>query len=589
MLGDPRLPRTVIAAAAMTVAVALAVLASPFWLFLLTSALITGLLARSIGIVFGTAGMVSLCQVSFAGLAGWIVGWLNVNTTLPFELQLLAAVAVVTPVGALVGLPALRLRGINLAVVTLGFALAASVLVFNGAFPGINQGVAVQRPILSADTDAGLFLFVVVMVLAVEWVLAYLHDRPLGASWRSVRHSERTTAALGRSVARTKLSAFAVSAALAAVAGGLMATQIGTLSGRSFTGTTSLVLFALAVFAGAQVPVGAVLAGAVFVGFPELLRIVGLPVDFAMMAFAVGAIQALTQGTEGVAGGWQAAWHRRRTAANTKSEARPSPGSQDRAPGDPASAPTRPAGSAAASPVGEDALRVSGLTVDYGAVRAVADVDLEVRAGTVHGLIGPNGAGKSSFIDAVTGFTPCDGAVVLAGERLDALDVAARARRGLRRTFQKERTIPELTIRQMVGLATRTVEDQSVERLLARFGLPGPDTRISGLDMGQRRRLEVVVVLAANPRVALLDEPAAGLTDEETRQLGCALREHVGHTGVGVLLVEHDMDLVRSICDGGTVLDRGQVIADGSPDSILSDPAVQTAYLGLVPVAGDPA
>jgi len=244
------------------------------------------------------------------------------------------------------------------------------------------------------------------------------------------------------------------------------------------------------------------------------------------------------------------------------------------------------------------ALRTSRLTVQYGGVCANSDIDLEVHAGEVVGLIGPNGAGKTSFIDAISGFTPYTGQVWLGDVCIDKLPAHRRYNAGLARTWQSGELFDELTVAENISVASRRaglgmlwrdlVSLRSkrvipeVDRVLDAVGLDDlADRRPSELSLGQRKLLGVARALAGNRRMMLLDEPAAGLSRQETEGFGNRLRR-IAKTGVGTLLVDHDMSLVLEFCDRVYVLDFGVVIATGSPAQIAVDERVLTAYLGAV-------
>jgi branched-chain amino acid transport system permease protein len=200
----------------------------------------------------------------------------------------------------------------------------------------------------------------------------------------------------------------------------------------------------------------------------------------------------------------------------------------------------------------------------------------------VSGLIGPNGAGKSTFIDAVTGFLATYGGAIRLGDvSLDGRPAHIRARDGVRRTWQTNRIAPELTVGDYMRLAAQGLSDAEIAAVLNWLGCPHPDIPVGNIDAGTRRLLDVAGVVAARPAVVLLDEPAAGQSYEETLRLGRRIAEIPKLFGCAVLLVEHDMDLVRSACAQVTVLDFGRVIASGPPAQVLEQKAVRKAYLGL--------
>jgi len=234
------------------------------------------------------------------------------------------------------------------------------------------------------------------------------------------------------------------------------------------------------------------------------------------------------------------------------------------------------------APAGGVLLTATAVGVRYGPVTAVDDVTFEVREGEIVGLIGPNGAGKTTLMDAISGFVPATGRITLTGSEVGGQPPHRRARAGLGRTFQDIELYEELTVAEniMVGASHGGHGAESVRAALALLDISElADVAAADLSQGQRQLVSVARVLAGRPRVALLDEPAAGLDSLESRWLGQRLRA-ARDRGVTMLLVDHDMDLVLSICDRIIVLDLGRVIASGTPDEVRADPAVVGAYLG---------
>ncbi|MDF5758874.1 ATP-binding cassette domain-containing protein [Spongiactinospora sp. TRM90649] len=541
-----------------------------YWVFLAMSAVISGVLLQSLGVVAGQAGMVSLCQMAFAAIGAWTTAQLNV-WGVPGGLYVwlpLAGLAAV-PFGLLIGLPALRLRGVHLAIITLGFAATVDIVMAANSFPGVSQGIVVGRP-AGLGSDRQFFLFCCGVFALVGVALALVRRTRLGASWRALRESERATAAAGTSVPGAKLSAFAVSAFIAGTSGALLAGQLAMVVSRNFDPGQSLVAYAVAIMAGAHHAEGALIGGALGVLVAELLRRLGVPQQWANVVFAVGAVQAMTQGS-GMSDGLRAVLRRRR---RTRS-----------GPGSPAVTPPAALEPAVPPPGGPDALRISGVSVRYGRVVAVDDVTLTVPAGAVHGLVGPNGAGKSSLVDAISGFVPAGGGTVeVGGVNVAGLAVHRRSRAGLRRTFQQDRVPVGLTVREYLRFAARRpLGDAELAEGLAGLVAVAPGDPIAALDVGTRRLLEVAGTLLARPAVAVLDEPAAGLGHSESERLGAWLREVPTRYGAAVLLIEHDLDLVRTACSGVTVLDFGEVIAEGPPAEVFAEPRVLRAYLGEEP------
>jgi branched-chain amino acid transport system ATP-binding protein len=235
-------------------------------------------------------------------------------------------------------------------------------------------------------------------------------------------------------------------------------------------------------------------------------------------------------------------------------------------------------------------LELQGIEMRFGGVQVLKDVTLEAGAGEVFGLIGPNGAGKSTLFNIASGLlAPISGRVVLDGKDITKLRPDARARLGLARTFQRLETFRVLTVRENVLVAAeirrrwsrdRTPPSAIADELLDRVGLtPIADQLVDTLSTGSARLVEVARALATKPHLLLLDEPASGLDEQETKQLGELLRS-LGRDGLTVVLVEHDVSLVMEVCARVAVLDNGSILTLGPPDVVRRDGAVQAAYLG---------
>jgi branched-chain amino acid transport system ATP-binding protein len=228
------------------------------------------------------------------------------------------------------------------------------------------------------------------------------------------------------------------------------------------------------------------------------------------------------------------------------------------------------------------AIEGKGLTRRFGGFTALNGVDIAVRAGEIRGLIGPNGAGKSTLIDVLSGRTPHrEGEVLLNGEDISRLTPQQRRKRGLARSFQRTNIFPELTVEQQLHIASWAVNAADVREVLEALSLAAlADMPAAEISYGDQRRLDLALALVGRPSVLLLDEPAAGLTMEESLALARILRDLASRWGVTVLLVEHDMQVVFSICDRISVLHLGTALAEGTVAEIRADQRVVAAYLG---------
>ncbi|MBK0422498.1 branched-chain amino acid ABC transporter ATP-binding protein/permease [Leucobacter sp. CSA2] len=562
---------------------------SGYFVFLGISAITAIIAVMGLGVVTGSAGIIALSQLTFAAIGAWVVAWMSLNHVPGgFIVWLLAGGLAGGIAGILIGLPALRLRGVNLAVVTLGFAAAFDVMLVQIQFPGAVDGIPVDRPqAFSSDRDYFFFAGIVLVICAL--IVSWLQRSRIGSSWKAVAFSERGTAAVGQSVSAAKLSAFAVSAALGGISGGLLAGQVQLPFASSFTPLQSLALYILAVMSGTYLIDMAIFGGLLWVIVPELLKRWGVPQDWGFVVFGLLGIQAITSGSnlgEGIRG----LLRRRRKAAaegpvtgKLVEDPAADGGSDQPIPGTSVLDVFAVAEAAEPIPAGAPpVLEVRGLGVQFGQLKALDDVSLTVPQRSIMGLIGPNGAGKSTFVDAVSGFLPQHtGSVVLDGADISRTSPVKRARLGLRRTFQQDRVPPQLTVEAYVRfVARKRLDHDELADALAFLGCPPPEELLSTVDVGTRRLIEVAAAVLAGPRVLILDEPAAGLSHEEHLAFGHRLTRIPSRFDTAIILIEHDLDLVRSVCTELTVLDFGKVLAQGSSAEVLENPAVIKAYMG---------
>lgn len=532
-----------------------------YFVFIGTSAIVAAISLLGLGVVTGSAGMISLCQLAFAAIGAWIISELNL---LHFPggplIWLACAAAGAGLVGVLIGLPALRLRGVNLAVVTIGFAAVVDQLVTLLGFPGTKQFLTVAMP-PGVTNDRSFFLFAALLLAVSVFAVQLLRGTRVGSGWVFLAFSERGLATAGGSVPLTKLSAFAISATLGGLAGGIVTMQVGLASPESFVPLQSLALYVLSVVVGSHLVDMAILGGLLFVAIPEILKRLGVPQDWGLVLFGVLGVQALAFKS-----------NLGQTIRDVRSRRRgPLPAPKPSA--DPPTIATRAEG---------QLLDVRELGVTFGATKALQDVTLGLRVGQVHALIGPNGAGKSTFVDALSGFLPRhSGAILFEGTPMARSSPTRIARLGLRRTFQQDRVPAGLSVGAYVRfVARRRLRREEIDDLLSFFGCPAAATPLARVDVGSRRLVEVAAHVASQPRLLLLDEPAAGLSHEGHVALGDRLSQVPDRYGTALLLIEHDLDMVRQVCPTVTVLDFGRVLAEGPQESTLASAEVALAYMG---------
>ncbi|MGV9546589.1 ABC transporter permease subunit [Nocardia beijingensis] len=568
---------------ALAVAVVALLATSGSYRAAIVSSIVFAVLGLSQVIVTGYAGQVSLAQLTLAGVSAYALSVLNQHVGIPFPFAPIVAALFATAVGVVVGLPALRVRGLPLTVVTLALAVFVEAFWFrNPSLNGGVQGAPIDSPrLFGIDLGIGAgtayprlaFGILCLVVLTVVGLgVAWLRRSSLGTDMLAVRANERSAAAAGIDVSRTKLVTFALGAFVAGLGGALLGYQQTLATPEPFAVFVGISLFAVVYVAGITSITGGILAGVMAPGGIVYLLVdrflhVG---DYYAVISGILLLVTVMANPDGIASKlpripWPAIGRR---AAVAEVE------------------PVAPATTLVEPDRAEPILSVRDVTVSYGAVKAATDVTFDVRPGEIVGLIGPNGAGKTTVIDAITGFAAATGSVTLAGAALAGRPPHARSRAGLGRSFQDVELYDDLTVAENVRVgAVRSRSAQSVAQRVARtlavLGLSGLADREAGLlSQGQRQLVSMARVLAAEPAVALLDEPAAGLDSAESRWLGEKLRVVADH-GTAILLVDHDMELVLTVCDRVIVLDLGTVIACGTPEEIRAHPDVLRAYLGV--------
>ncbi|WP_405988998.1 ABC transporter permease subunit [Streptomyces sp. NBC_00986] len=594
-LGTGRV-RPVPLALAVVIGLVLVSLSTPLWADAITSTLVLSLIILSIIVVTGYAGQVSLAAYALAGTGAFIAGHAAADWGWPFELALLAGVLGTVPIGLLFALPAVRTRGVNLAIITLGLGTTLEAMVFQNTdlstTPG-SDGIAVGKQTLFGISISGVdhpqryAAVVLVLFVAATLVVANVRRSRTGRRLIAVRANERAAAALGIDVRAAKLYAFGLSSAIAALAGVLTGFRSTSVVFSDFASFDSVTALGLAVIGGVGFLVGPLFgatfaAGTVGARFGDLV-VPGLS-EWMPLIGGIILVLTLVGNQDGIgrelgrqARGLERKLRPQRAAVTPEEETAPLPDV-------PRAAPLP--------------LHVRDLTVRYGGVVAVDGLSLDVEPGRVVGLIGPNGAGKTSAIDAVTGFTRAASGSVRLGDRdVTRVPVHRRAGAGLSRSFQSLELFEDMTVldnlyaacerpgrwtwlTDLVRPGSRPLPTQVLVAVRESGLQDSLDRPVGDLSYGERRLLAIARAVATSPSVLLLDEPAAGLSDDETRELAQLVRRLAEDWGMGVLLVEHDVDMVMSVCDQVVVLDFGRRICAGTPDEVRRDPAVRAAYLG---------
>jgi ABC-type branched-subunit amino acid transport system ATPase component/branched-subunit amino acid ABC-type transport system permease component len=575
------------------------------WSISVADAAIAALVSLAIVIVTGYAGQVSLATYALMGVGALLGAHAAGTWGLGYPLAVVIGTVAGGAAGLLLGLPAIRVRGIDLTVATFGFGIAIANTVFiSSLFIGNNgfDGIVVPTPkLFGLDVDPtaypSRFTILCLVLLALVGIgVANLRRSAAGRRLLAVRANERGAAALGISVGGAKVAAFALGGAVAGLAGTLTVFWSRTVTFTSFDVFSSIYALAFTVVSGAGYVAGAIYTGLISSGGPisYVFRNLTTDIDVILAIFSgVFVVQIMLQNPDGLIPllSRQKAWIWQRIRPSRPAPAATAePETQARfEPALIAAEPGRPA---------EVLLRVGGLSLQYGSVRAVDDVSLELRQGEILGVIGPNGAGKTSLIDTITGFArQTEGSIYLGGDDISGWAIRQRARAGLGRTFQNLELFSDLTVRENLlaahdprGTAAyltgwiRPGSDRltgAAAQAAALLGLgPCLDSEIRTLPQGTQRLVAVARALAAQPRVLCLDEPAAGLAEAEREAMSRAIRLVVQRLRIGVLLIEHNIDVVAGLCDRLLVLDFGQLVADGRPDEVLASDIVRAAYLG---------
>ena len=552
--------------------------------------------AVSLNMLLGYAGQLSLGHSALLAAGAFSSGIVVTRWHGSMVFGLLFAVATTVAVSFVVGLPALRLRGEYLGIVTLVFGLVMQYSILRSTvFSGGSAGIALPRRVWgnSFSTDQATYLVVSLMLLLIVWYLDVNVVRTrLGRAFRTIRENESVAQAFGIPVTRYKLLAFVLSGAMAGLAGAMYGHAIGFVNNESpFNQQQSLMLVTLVVVAGMGHRLAVIVVALVFWIFPSFIE------GLHGWAYIIGALALMATVAQHPSGLADLLSHRRKPPAAEDDD------DADELPALPElPVPTRPL-TAEQVTTGAPVLEVHGVSVRFGGLQAVDRVDLVVPAGKIIGLIGPNGAGKSTMFNAISGLVRTEtGRISFRGREIQGLRCDQRARLGIARSFQQVGLAKDLSVRENFLLAQhqlapytdlealmllpRAARAEDEFRVRAQEAIEAlgfdhlADMPVRNLSGGQQRIVEIACLLVTAPDLVMLDEPSAGMAPAAAENLAARLRDLRDALNRTVLLIEHNVPLVLDTCDYVYVMDAGRLIAQGEPLDIAANQDVIDAYFG---------
>jgi branched-chain amino acid transport system permease protein len=558
-----------------------------------------GIAALALNLLLGYAGQLSLGHAALLGTGAFAASVVVDRLKAPMFVGWVVAAVVGGVIALAIGLPALRLRGLYLALVTIvfGITMQSSVLRWEFFTHG-SAGASLPRR-LWGDTlvsQPSVFLAMCLLVLLGVWLMdSNVMRTKLGRAFRIIREDETAAQAFGIDVTRYKLLAFVLSGAVAGLAGALFGHAIGLVNSDVFDLELSLRIVLIVIIGGVGRRWGVVTVAVLLALSPKLPQFMR---GWDLVAAALITVYNVVRLPGGLAGLVEHLRRGRRIASVHE------PDEEDLAmPNLVAVSRARAADGAVENDGDGRLLVVEGVTVRFGGLVAVDDVSLTADRGKVVGIIGPNGAGKSTLFNAISGLVPgATGRVTLDGVRIDTLAPYQRAQRGLGRTFQLVGLAKDMTVRENVllaqhlaasyGDAAALIYSRPVDRVERELGALADevvaglgferyaDTPVGMLSGGQQRLVELAAVLATSPKLLMLDEPTAGLSPAAAENLAERLHALRAEHGQSILLIEHNVPLVLDLCDHVYVLNAGAELADGPPSELARNPEILSAYLG---------
>lgn len=581
-------------------------------LVLWSGGLIDIILFLSVGLLVRRAGQISLCQLAFAAVGAAAFGHFTEIHGMPWLVAFLLASLIAVPIGALLAIPAVRVSGVFLALATLGFAILAQDVFYLRPymFGSSAVGIVDPRPDVSIlgwhlYSDTGFYYLLLLIVILVVIGVTAISSGRLGRLLEAMTDSQLALETQGATTSVLKVIVFCITSFMASMAGALTGMLYHYSVGTYFTPFNSIYIVVIVLVVTVGDPWYAIIGALTYTIIPGyiqgstisaiLLLVFGIISSTAAFHSSGGTAPAPVRAFLDRLGG-------RKAGALNIAVAEPYAGS----PTSNKEKAARLGGGPEPSTDRQGGLVVRDLHVHFGGVRAVNGVSVEALPGMITGLIGPNGAGKTTLFNACSGLTRVtSGQVYYHGVDVTGEGPARRARRGLGRTFQRPDLFNSLTVRQNIAIgreaslggrnplaqifgsrrASQLIASVVDEALALTNTTRLADTQVGLLPTGQRRLVELARALAGPFDLFLLDEPSSGLDVHETEQFGMVLKAVVAERGCGIFLVEHDMTLVREICDRVFVVDFGQLIFEGTAEEMQESDVVRAAYLGDASVA----